>query len=259
MLIFEVTLEICWCMNYIKFSMYHKPNRHLAFSLMSDRAAFDMLCITFISNSQMFYFPFFCPCSDRGRMFIANVRRPSWASQYVAWPWRRQRMEGRWRAWRRARKGLARCPTCPPLPRHPRVSLWIFALGGRDELWWCFSFKGARLMIFYDFACHAFIPERAGFLFLSPEGMFQKFKKSLSLRLAKKGSRSESPGPGPGSLSAPVGPVPAEPAQPPQLEAQTLPRRRGSVSREDDTKSSFLWVLYKIAFFGRLLPTKSYC
>lgn len=73
-----------------------------------------------------------------------------------------------------------------------------------------------------------------------PEGMFQKFKKSLSLRLAKKGSRSESPGPGPGSLSAPVGPVPAEPAQPAHLDSQTLPRRRGSVSREDDTKSSFL-------------------
>ncbi|XP_063603642.1 uncharacterized protein LOC134779415 isoform X2 [Penaeus indicus] len=75
----------------------------------------------------------------------------------------------------------------------------------------------------------------------SPEGMFQKFKKSLSLRLAKKGSRSESPGPGPGSQSAPVGPVPAEPAQPAHLDSQTLPRRRGSVSREDDTKSSFLF------------------
>ncbi|CAL4061666.1 unnamed protein product, partial [Meganyctiphanes norvegica] len=60
----------------------------------------------------------------------------------------------------------------------------------------------------------------------SSEGMFQKFKKSLSLRLAKKGSRSDSMGP--------VSPTPLGPQSPEAalLEAQTLPRRRGSVSKE---------------------------
>ncbi|XP_042211871.1 uncharacterized protein LOC121859189 [Homarus americanus] len=71
----------------------------------------------------------------------------------------------------------------------------------------------------------------------SSEGMFQKFKKSLSLRLAKKGSRSESPVAG--SQSAPVGHSSIESSQ---IESsQTLPRRRGSISRDDDNKSSFLF------------------
>ncbi|XP_064103974.1 uncharacterized protein LOC135213776 [Macrobrachium nipponense] len=69
----------------------------------------------------------------------------------------------------------------------------------------------------------------------SSEGVFQKFKKSLSLRLAKKGSRSESPS----SHSAPVSHCPPEPTA--QIESQTLPRRRGSINREEDNKSSFLF------------------
>ncbi|XP_071537361.1 uncharacterized protein RhoGEF3 [Panulirus ornatus] len=70
----------------------------------------------------------------------------------------------------------------------------------------------------------------------STEGMFQKFKKSLSLRLAKKGSRSESPSSG--SHSAPIDHTHSELTL---VESQTLPRRRGSITRDDDNKTSFLF------------------
>ena len=70
--------------------------------------------------------------------------------------------------------------------------------------------------------------------------MFQKFKKSLSLRLAKKGSRSESPNRERNTL-IPV----SSSTESNNIESTTLPRRRGSAGppckeKEEDNKSTFL-------------------
>ncbi|KAK8741210.1 hypothetical protein OTU49_002558, partial [Cherax quadricarinatus] len=100
------------------------------------------------------------------------------------------------------------------------------------------------------------LPHMPSTVTTSSEGMFQKFKKSLSLRLAKRGSRSESLG-SCGSQSAPVGHTSVQPslqeaytsahpslleayspAHPSLLETQTLPRRRSSVGRDDDTRNT---------------------
>ncbi|XP_076058567.1 uncharacterized protein LOC143035586 [Oratosquilla oratoria] len=77
----------------------------------------------------------------------------------------------------------------------------------------------------------------------TPEGMFQKFKKSLSLRLAKKAaSRSESPGP----RSSPVVVAPSggsDHGNNLETSSATLPRRRGTSSshKEEDPKPGFLF------------------
>ncbi|XP_050711190.1 uncharacterized protein LOC126995572 isoform X3 [Eriocheir sinensis] len=82
-------------------------------------------------------------------------------------------------------------------------------------------------------------------------GVFQKFKKSLSLRLARKGSRDGTPTLPPPPHSAP----PAAPPDPPEDSTgdlsphphhphphQQLPRRWGSFSRDDDpAKTTFLF------------------
>lgn len=74
--------------------------------------------------------------------------------------------------------------------------------------------------------------------FFVADGMFQKFKKSLSLRLAKKAAgRSESPSEGVCGSPAPIG-QPVQDAG--QLEPATLPRRRGSLNREEDGKAVYL-------------------
>lgn len=71
-------------------------------------------------------------------------------------------------------------------------------------------------------------------------GMFQKFKKSLSLRLTKKsGSRSESPSDVPATVPAESVPVSADSVSAP-ADPATLPRRRGSAVKDEDGKAVYL-------------------
>ncbi|KAF2358298.1 hypothetical protein FHG87_010946 [Trinorchestia longiramus] len=74
--------------------------------------------------------------------------------------------------------------------------------------------------------------DSSGVISVAPNsGMFQKFKKSLSLRLTKKsGSRSESPSEGLTCSGAPQ----SAPVEAGHVEPATLPRRRGSGNREED-------------------------